>query len=312
MEEVDVVGVVGKVGEALAPDVADDLRGAMNSVADPAMSADSAGMVPVPHVTESATPSERARPRTGQVRCILVHGFNGEPVDMRELEEHLAARGFATTNMLLPGHGTTLRSFAAARWEHWLEAVFQEAREALTRRERVLLIGHSMGAALALAVATQEPEVGGVVALCPPMGLNLGMQRAVGRIHRVVPYIPSWGEDVRDRLGVRRRYTRKAYRWVALGTAQSLFGALPALRDLLPTVRCPALVMGARHDHVVPLRDCIEAYKLLGSEEKSLLVLERSYHVVTKDVERHLVFARVAEFCEQHSSPPGSQRSPVG
>jgi carboxylesterase len=236
------------------------------------------------------------------MRCILVHGFNGEPIDMRELEEHLAGRGFATTNMLLPGHGATLRSFAAARWEHWLEAVRQEARGALARRERVLLIGHSMGAALSLAVAALDPEVAGVVALCPPMGLDGGMQRTVKRIHHVMPYIPSWGEDVRDRLGVRQRYTRKAYRWVALATVESLFGALPALRELLPAVRCPALVMGARHDHVVPLRDCIEAYKLLGSDEKTLLILERSYHVVTKDVERHVVFARVAEFCERQSS----------
>jgi esterase/lipase len=48
---------------------------------------------------------------------------------------------------------------------------------------------------------------------------------------------------------------------------------------------------------VVPAQDGIDAYKLLGSREKDLLLLERSFHVVTKDLERDLVSARVSEFC---------------
>jgi len=69
------------------------------------------------------------------------------------------------------------------------------------------------------------------------------------------------------------------------------------LRQALPQVTVPALVVAAHHDHVVPAQDGIDAYKLLGSREKDLLLLERSYHVVTKDVERDLVSARVSEFC---------------
>jgi len=245
----------------------------------------------------AAGPTGRAGPR---MRCILTHGFNGEPVDMRELDDHLAASGFATTNMLLPGHGATMRHFAAARWEHWLEAVRAETTDAHARGERVILIGHSMGASLSLAVSALDPRVAGVVALCPPLGLDAGTRATFARMHRVLPYFPSFGEDVRDRWGARRRYERKAYRWVALATVRSLFDALPGLRQMLPDVRCPALVMAARRDHVVPVRDGIEAYKLLGSPEKDLLVLGRSYHVITKDVERHVVFERVADFCRHH------------
>ncbi|MEO7003229.1 MAG: alpha/beta fold hydrolase [Ktedonobacterales bacterium] len=234
--------------------------------------------------------------------CLLLHGFNGEPLDMRELEGELCAAGFAARTLLLPGHGTTARDFAAHGWDDWLAEVRAETQRALASYERVFVIGHSLGAALTLAVAATEPDVAGIVALCPPTRLNPHLGVLVRHLQNMVPYIPSWGEDVRDRWGA-RRYARSAYRWTALKTVHSLYEALPELRALLPSVRCPALIIAARHDHVVPARDAEETYRLIGSEQKELLILERSFHAVTKDVERHVVFARTLAFCQRESAP---------
>lgn len=44
-------------------------------------------------------------------------------------------------------------------------------------------------------------------------------------------------------------------------------------------------------------RDGIETYALLGSQNRRLVVLERSFHAVTRDVERETVFAEVGRFC---------------
>src|SRR5260221_6572563 len=106
-------------------------------------------------------PGRRQTRGQAQMRCILLHGFNGEPVDMCEIEHHLSAHGFAITNMLLPGHGTSGRDFAVTRWEHWLDAVRSEARRSLARGEHVVLIGHSMGGALSPAMAASEPGIVG-------------------------------------------------------------------------------------------------------------------------------------------------------
>lgn len=217
---------------------------------------------------------------------------------MCELEASLGARGFATTTLLLPGHGTSVRDFAAARWEHWMGAVNDEVRGALARGERVVLIGHSMGASLALAAAAQEPRVAGVAALCAPVALDMGRRGTAARKYQWLPYILSLGDDVRDRFGAWRRYERHAYRLVPMATARSLFEALPELRRSLPGVRCPTLLIYARNDHVVPLADGIAAYKRIGAREKQLVVLPRSFHAVTKDVERQRVCERVTAFCE--------------
>ncbi|HYX51367.1 MAG TPA: hypothetical protein VE843_16590, partial [Ktedonobacteraceae bacterium] len=43
------------------------------------------------------------------VGILLVHGLNGSTSDMAELEEIFQKHGMITKNMLLPGHGSTVR-----------------------------------------------------------------------------------------------------------------------------------------------------------------------------------------------------------
>jgi carboxylesterase len=237
--------------------------------------------------------------RQGQVCVVLTHGFNGEPAEMRGLEDRLRAEGFSTRNLLLPGHGTTLREFAASGWEQWAGAIQVEAQAALARGERIVLVGHSMGASACLLVAAREPEVAGVVALCPPLHMDVLGRYLVARLRRVVAYFPAGVEDVRDRRGARRLYRRNVYRWTPLAAAHSLFEGLAELRDALASILCPTLIVCARHDHVVPVWDGLETYNGVGAEQKDLVVLERSFHAVTKDVERQVVLERVERFCRR-------------
>lgn len=258
-------------------------------------------------VGDVARREDRAR-----LRCILVHGFNGEPIDMTELAGHLDALGFSTENLLLPGHGTSMQDFAEHGWQDWHAAVRAAVAGALDRGERVLLIGHSMGAAVSLAVAAHEPRVAGVVAMCPPVEIHPLAHHTMLRLGRFIRYIPSWREDIRDRQGARARYPRNAYAWTAVVTLQSLLAALPDLQGDLPAIRCPSLVICARNDHVVPVRDGLLAYQLIGSDDKELVVLRHSYHAVTKDVERHVVFDRVLRFCHRvHAAGVTSGAAPT-
>jgi len=242
--------------------------------------------------------AERAAGRAG-VFCLLVHGFNGEPAELRELAGVLHGAGYATRRLLLPGHGASVYDFAAHGWEDWFAATRRATEQALTQYEQVFVIGHSLGAALSLATAAVEPEVAGVVALCPPVRLDYRVERLVGRLRNVIGAIPTWTEDVRDRRAARHLYRRNVYRWTPLVAVESLFQALPEIRALLPEVHCPALVVRALHDHVVPARDGLEAYELIGAQDKTLVTLERSYHAVTKDVERRLVFTHTLDFCQR-------------
>ena len=245
---------------------------------------------------QPARPSARPSPPPGV--CVLIHGINGSPEDMRELGQILEARGYQTRNLLLPGHGTTIHDFAQTGWEMWKQAVTGAADEALAERRPVFVVGHSLGAALALSVAAERPQLAGVVALCPPVRLYDVIAKAVAAARHITPYLPAWGEDIRDRKGARLRYRRDVYHWTSTAALHTLMTALPRLRRQLPSISVPALVIAARHDHIVPVRDGREAFELIGSERKELVVLHESFHSVTKDCERHIVNERVLAFCQ--------------
>ncbi|HEX9036720.1 MAG TPA: alpha/beta fold hydrolase [Ktedonobacterales bacterium] len=235
--------------------------------------------------------------------CVLTHGINGLPDDLDELGAELRAHGYATRFLTLPGHGTTIHHFAQTGWEDWLAEVEAASDAALAEQtgpgaRPVFLMGHSLGAALTLAVAAERPGLAGIVAMCPPVRLSYATEPAMWALRRVTPFVPALGEDIRDvwrRLGPRR----PIYRWSSTAAIHSLVRALPGLRRRLPDVRSPALVIAARHDHVVPVRDGREAHELLGSSYKRLVVLGRSFHAVARDVERHMVFDLAVRFCDE-------------
>ena len=234
---------------------------------------------------------------------LLIHGFNGEPLDMQEMEARLRARGHATRNLLLPGHGTHVREFARMTFADWSGAVESAARDLLAEHPRLLVMGHSMGGALTLHLAAREPRVAGIVALCPPLRMFPGQFEFTARVRHLLPYLPTIREDVYD-PGARQRYDRRAYRWTPLHAAHSLFSHLPRLRGELGHIHCPALIVVAKRDHVVPAGDGIEVYRRLGTNDRELMVLERSYHVVMKDVEREQLFARVEAFAQRVAAAP--------
>jgi carboxylesterase len=212
------------------------------------------------------------------------------------LAEHLAAQGMVTENILLPGHGTSVCDMLPIGWAEWANAVQQKYRALQERCDQVFVIGHSLGGALCLHLAAHE-KVAGVVAMCAPLHMFSWMIPAVRLVGRITPILPTVREDVRDPVA-RKRHTRNVYRWTPLPPLDSLFRFLPHLRSELPKITSPALIMAAQHDHVVPVKDGIKIYQQLGSQDKHLLVLHHSYHVIMKDYDREKVFNSTRAFIQ--------------
>jgi carboxylesterase len=245
---------------------------------------------------------DRGVARTG---VLLVHGLNGSTHDMEELASYLVGHNLATKNMLLPGHGTKVRDMLAVGWSEWATAVQNEYHLLRESCAQVFVAGHSLGGALCLHLAAHE-EVAGVIAMCTPLRLFPWMRPAVGLVRHITPLLPTVREDIRD-AQARKRYGHSAYRWTPLPPLQSLFHFLPCLCSELPDITAPALIMAAQHDHVVPVQDGIEIYQKLGSQDKHLLILHKSYHVVMKDYDRETVFKAALNFIQSYREQQGSR-----
>ena len=244
-----------------------------------------------------------ARPRIG---VLLVHGLNGSQKDFAEMEAQLIERDMVVVNMLLPGHGSKIKEMLNSGWEDWSQAVHEELCALKQRCDVVFLIGHSMGGALSLHAAAHE-EVTGIVSICAPLYMHPGLKIAVRAVKYITPLLPTLREDVRDPEG-RRRYRRDGYRWTAMRPVESLLQFLPHLREELPHISAPALIMTSIHDHVVPARDGRDIYRHIGSREKHLVTFHRSYHVIMKDHDREELFAKTLAFIQLHASKARPQQ----
>lgn len=229
---------------------------------------------------------------SGSVGVLLVHGYSSSPQTLRGMGEHLAREGVRVVTPLLPGHGTTVADLARRHPEEWVQTV-EDAYSALAEQsERVVVVGSSFGAALAIDLAARTPDISALALLASVVQFPATKRSALWLIRWFVPTVPGVRNDISDpalrtEIGYDRLPTKATYRMMRY---------LTGMPDRLRAVRCPVLILHGRQDHVAPASSPLLVHRLVASERKELVWLERSSHVITLDVEREEVFRRVDQF----------------
>lgn len=233
----------------------------------------------------------------GAVGVLVLHGFTGNPGSMRVLAERLAAAGFTVDMPLLPGHGTVVEDMITTGWKDWL-AHAEERYAALAERcEQVVVVGLSMGGAITAWLGSEHPEIAGLVCINAVVSVPPGMREAVQEVLATgADRFAGIGSDIAE-PGV----TESAYADTPLAPLLTLFDASDTLGDRLSRITSPLLVITSRQDHVVPPENSdILASSVSGPVER--IWCERSYHVVTQDFDREIVFDATVGFAEKVSA----------
>lgn len=93
----------------------------------------------------------------GRAGALLIHGFMGTPAELRPLGHSLAEAGHTAHGLLLPGFGRDLPRLKQVRRQDWLTAASNAWQDVVQEHQPAILIGYSMGAAVALHLAAQTP-----------------------------------------------------------------------------------------------------------------------------------------------------------
>jgi carboxylesterase len=88
---------------------------------------------------------------------LLLHGFMGTPSEMRPLARELNMAGFSAYAPLLPGFGEQIGSLGEVGRKEWVNAAARRWTAMHRRGQGDILIGFSMGGALALHLANAFP-----------------------------------------------------------------------------------------------------------------------------------------------------------
>ncbi|MCC6614646.1 MAG: alpha/beta fold hydrolase [Anaerolineae bacterium] len=241
----------------------------------------------------------------GPVGCLCLHGFTASPAEVRWLGEYLAGRGLTVYGPRFAGHGTQPKDLARVHWRDWIASALDGYALLRARCERVVVIGHSMGGLVALALAA-DYDVDAVVAMAAP--IQFGWQAASARwLRYVYPY-----SDQSDTGGlqdiVRAEQARRAEPvvgrvrydlWSTAGVAQ-LYALSRVVDGQLPQITAPLQLIYSKADPTVaaPLADHIAEHVRSAIVERQ--ILEKSGHILPQDVERETVFQLIGHFVETH------------
>lgn len=236
-------------------------------------------------------------------RCgvLCIHGFTGTPFEMRLLAERLQRHGFHAVGPALPGHLVSPEQLDETTWHDWYGAVERAFDELRARCDHVAVVGQSLGGLLALHLARERgAELAAVASLAAPLSLPrlatwvIRATRPGSRAARLVRQVPKLGgSDVRDG---QMRQQNPSYSAVPLRALHQLHDFMGIVAGELGDITVPVLVVHARHDHTAPYASSEQILAGIGSRTARHCALERSYHLVSLDVEREVVAAEVSRF----------------
>ena len=229
--------------------------------------------------------------------CLLIHGFTGAPTEMRPLGEFLAEKGYSVLGIRLTGHGTRIEDMNRVIWQDWSNSVLDGWHLLRPNTSRVFIIGLSMGGVLALYHASFLP-VEGVVSLSAPYEMEPDPRlKILPLFSKIIPYASKEKSDWQDPHANEDHFSYAMYPTKAIVQLTHL---LEAMRASLPAITAPALLVHSRKDIGVPHHNMEKISHELGTTEQKIqkLLLENSGHVVTRDLDKDLVFRTTHQFIQ--------------
>jgi len=246
---------------------------------------------------------------------LALHGFGATTQEVGLVMDIARDLGLRALAPLLPGHGSSVHELARTRFVDWRGAAEEALRELVAEHDRVIVVGSSMGSLIALDLAADYPEqVVGVGVLGSPIRLpwpypSLALA-AISRLGIPDFTLRKSGPDILD---PEARRTQVTYSEQPAHAGNDVRLAGRRVEGRLGLVRCAAFVAHGQADRVCPVRNARLVYAKLGTPawQKELLILPRSHHIITRDVERGLLRTRLSAFIEAVAARyPGLEPSP--
>lgn len=227
---------------------------------------------------------------------LAFHGFGGTTREVELCTDVARAAGFSAYAQSLPGHGSHARDLAKTRFVDWVRGA-ESAYQELPGNEPVIAAGLSMGSLMAAHLAIAHPErVRGLVLLANAFWLNgpLGLVLRAGGLLRLPDFLlKKKGSNISD---PEARATQISYTADPAHAAIDLERSGREMRARLRDVQCPTLILHGALDRVCPVENAWRVAQLLGTRDVRVLILPRSGHIITRDLERDDVARELRAF----------------
>jgi carboxylesterase len=245
-------------------------------------------------------------PEDADVAVLLVHGFVGGVNNFGDLPDRLAAQGWRVRGMRLPGHGTWPEDLNRINPDDLTSAVAEEYNDLRRKYPRVVLVGHSMGGALAAVTAAQHESPDALVLAAPYFGVTYKPYYVLRpeTWTRLTYWAFRWVYKGEVFMQVNRNESKPrifSYTWLPSHALVTLIevGEIAADPQMLAKIDCPVLLIHGRQDVAASGEAAARALEAVPATVKEVVWLEKSNHHIFWDYEREEAVVAVVAFIQK-------------
>jgi len=217
----------------------------------------------------------------GEVGILLLHGLTATTAEVRPLAKRFHDQGFTVSGVLLPGHGTTPGNLNQTSRREWIAASEKAYLDLKKNCSNIIVGGESTGALLALQLASEHPEIKGLLLYAPAMRL------ANSFLHKLLFVLSSpFVFAVPKKTGEERSgMPWQGYKVNPLKAGVELLKLQFETKKHLARIYQPILIIQANLDQTVDLKSGDLILQGVHSAVREFHWMEKSKHVVILDQE---------------------------
>lgn len=213
--------------------------------------------------------------------------------------EYLSGQGFTSLGIRLTGHATRPEDMIRSRYQDWMASVEDGYHLLAGLCDTIFLIGLSMGGILALEMGTRL-KVAGVFAMSTPVRLpedpRLKIIKQLSLIYKFMPKNRPGEPPDQGWFDKQAFSTHKSYPINPVRSIAELKALMAIMREDLPSLKVPVFLVHSRNDDYVVQGSMQWIYDHVGSQDKHMLWVEGSGHVIPREPARQQVFKAAADF----------------
>lgn len=226
-----------------------------------------------------------------KVGCLIIHGFSSTPAELRELGERLNSKGHTVLGVRLSGHGTKVEDMEKCQYIDWINSVEEGYKKLKENCTSIYVVGHSMGALLALCLS-EKYKVDKIVLLSPALVTATKVAKFVPLIKHFMRYT-QWEEI--ERPEAEMKYLL-GYGKIPLKSIHELGKLQKFTRKKLNKINSPILIVCSNKDTAIGLNGISIIADNVSTKEVKKVYLNKCGHNITVECEKETVFTEVLSF----------------
>ncbi|NOZ07973.1 MAG: alpha/beta fold hydrolase [FCB group bacterium] len=210
--------------------------------------------------------------------CYVIHGFTSSIEEIRELCAYLGGDGLRVKAENLKGHGTSIDDCNRVLYRDWLQQTEQSVADLMARSEKVYLLGTSMGAVLAMHLASLFPVEKLILSAPTILFTNPIYARYVNPLARYV--ITSMKKPAKFIHKEHPSGVRKQYNAYPMKAFHQYYKLTELVKREMAGVKCPVFIQYSKLDQRSPSENITFVTEKLGSELKLVKGYSRVGHTM--------------------------------